>query len=213
VNLGTIQPDSALVWAALVLLLAVLAAALMAAPWRALLARLERQRALGMAIVLLPMLWSMSPGLPGGVQLQLLGMTTVTLVFGWQLAIVSGVIAGLVMLVVGTWVAAAVPVNLVLTVVVPVAVTVLILAAANRLRRTNLFVYLLGVGFGGSILALMASLLVGSWVTDPGLDHAVVLLLAFPEGFLNGALVSALTVFYPELVRTYDDVRYLGKPR
>ena len=43
--------------------------------------------------------------------------------------------------------------------------------------------------------------------------HPLVLLLTFPEGFLNGAVISALTVFYPDIVKTYDDVRYLGKPR
>ena len=45
------------------------------------------------------------------------------------------------------------------------------------------------------------------------LDHAVVLLVTFPEGFLNGTLISAFAVFYPDMVKTYDDVRYLGKPR
>lgn len=60
----------------------------------------------------------------------------------------------------------------------------------------------------------MASLWAGTvLLLDPDLDHALVMLLTFPEGFLNGALISALTVFYPDIVRTYDDVRYLGKPR
>jgi uncharacterized membrane protein len=178
-----------------------------------LLAHRERQSALGLAIVTLPMLWSMSPGLPGGVGFQLLGMTTVYLIFGWQLALVAGSIAGLVLLTVGTWQAVALPVNLALVVLVPVAVTMAVLASANRLRRTNLFVYMLGVGFLGSMLALMASLWAGTMLLDPSLDHALVMLLTFPEGFLNGALISALTVFYPDIVRTYDDVRYLGKPQ
>jgi uncharacterized membrane protein len=212
-NLGELTPDPALYWFSLALYLLVLVIAVLTAPWRPLLARRERQNALGLAIVTLPMLWSMSPGLPGGVGFQLLGMTTVTLIFGWQLAVVIGTITGLILLVVGTWQFIALPVNLALVVLVPVAVTMAVLAAANLLRRTNLFIYMLGVGFFGSMLALLASLWVGVLLLNPDLDHPLVLLLTFPEGFLNGALISALTVFYPEIVRTYDDVRYLGRPR
>ena len=212
-NLGELTPDPALYWFSLALYLLVLVIAVLTAPWRSLLARRERQNALGLAIITLPMLWSMSPGLPGGVGFQLLGMTTVTLIFGWQLAVVIGTITGLILLIVGTWQQAALPVNLALVVLIPVAVTMAVLAAANLLRRTNLFVYMLGVGFFGSMLALLASLWVGVLLLNPDLDHPLVLLLTFPEGFLNGALISALTVFYPEIVRTYDDVRYLGKPR
>lgn len=212
-NLGELTPDPVLYWFSLVLYLLVLVVAVLTAPWRQLLARRERQNALGLAIVTLPMLWSMSPGLPGGVGFQLLGMTTVTLIFGWQLAVVIGTITGLILLIVGTWQQAALPVNLALVVLIPVAVTMAVLAAANLLRRTNLFVYMLGVGFFGSMLAQLASLWVGVLLMNPELDHPLVLLLTFPEGFLNGALISALTVFYPEIVRTYDDVRYLGKPR
>lgn len=212
-NLGELTPEPELYWLCLLVFGVGLLAAVWSAPWRQLLAHDERQRALGLVIATLPMLWSMSPGLPGDVGFQLLGMTTVTLIFGWQLALVAGSISGLVLLLVGNWPAGALPVNLALVVAVPIAVTMAVLACANLLRRTNLFVYMLGVGFFGSMLALMTSLWVGTLMLDPELDHALVLLLTFPEGFLNGTLISALTVFYPEIVRTYDDVRYLGKPR
>ena len=211
-NLGEMTPEPALIWFCLVLYLTALLLAIVMAPWRQILAHNERQRALGLVIATLPMLWSMSPGLPGSVGFQLLGMTTVTLVFGWQLALVAASIAGLVMWVVGSWPVEALPVNLLLVVLVPVVVTSAVLAGANLLRRTNLFVYMLGVGFLGSMLALLGSLWVGTLLLNPDLDHALVLLLTFPEGFLNGTLISALTVFYPDIVRTYDDVRYLGKP-
>ncbi len=211
-NLGQLTPEPATFWFCLALYLTSLLLAIASAPWRQLLTHRERQSALGLAIATLPMLWSMSPGLPGGVGFQLLGMTTVSLIFGWQLAIVTGSIAGLVLLIVGTWQPGALPVNLALVVLVPVSVTMAVLAGANLLRRTNLFVYMLGVGFFGSMLALLASLWVGTLLLEPDLDHALVLLLTFPEGFLNGTLISALTVFYPDIVRTYDDVRYLGKP-
>ena len=77
-NLGELLPAPLLWWASVAALGAALALAILSAPWRALLARRERQHALGLAIILLPMLWSMSPGLPAGVKLQLIGMTAVS---------------------------------------------------------------------------------------------------------------------------------------
>ena len=212
-NIGSLTPDAGLTRLVLFLLVPLLLLALVRAPWRQLMARNERMNALGVAIVTLPLLWSMSPELPGGEKLHLLGMTTVTLLFGWQLALLVGVVASGVMWVVGNWELMALPLNLLLIVVVPVTVSAAVLEAANRLRRTNLFVYMLGVAFAGSMLAFGASLWVASLLLGTELDHALVMLITFPEGFINGAVVSALTVFAPQLVRTYDDERYLGKRR
>ena len=36
-----------------------------------------------------------------------------------------------------------------------------------------------------------------------------IVLLMFPEGFINGMLVTAFTVFYPDVVKTFDDAYYL----
>ncbi len=211
-NLGVISPDPAMMRMALLLLVPLLLVALVRAPWRDMSARQERMTAFGVSVVVLPLLWSMSPELQGGMKLHLLGMTAVTLVFGWELALFAGCLAGLVMAVVGTWPLPALPFNLLLTVAVPVLVSAGVLAWANRLKRTNLFVYMLGVGFFGSMMAMGASLFIGNWLLDARLDHPLVMLLTFPEGFINGTVISALAVFYPELVRTYDDVKYLGKP-
>ena len=212
-NLGLTPPDPELTRMLLWLLAPLLLVALATTPWRALVARQERMTALGVSIATLPLLWSMSPPLPGGVHLHLLGMTTVTLIFGWQLALIAGLLAGGVLVFVGNWALPTLPVNYLFTVAVPALVSAAILAAANRLQRTNLFVYMLGVGFFGSMAAMGATLALGNRLLDLGLDHPLVMLLTFPEGFVNGAIISALTVFYPDLVRTYDDERYLGKPR
>lgn len=212
-NLGAIAPSPELARMALFLVIPLLLVALWRAPWRALMAEQERMSSLGAAIAVLPLLWSMSPELAGGEKLHMLGMTTVTLMFGWQLAVFAGVAAGLILLLVGSWGLEGLAFNLLLTVVVPVLVSTAVLLAANRLRRTNLFVYMLGVGFFGSMIALGASLWLGSVLLGTDLDHALVLLILFPEGFINGAVVSALAVFAPQLLRTYDDVRYLGRGR
>ena len=37
----------------------------------------------------------------------------------------------------------------------------------------------------------------------------LITLIAFPEGFINGMLVTTLTVFYPQTMRTFDESYYL----
>ena len=36
-------------------------------------------------------------------------------------------------------------------------------------------------------------------------------LLLFPEGFINGMLLTAVCVFYPDAVKTFDDRSYIDE--
>jgi uncharacterized membrane protein len=40
----------------------------------------------------------------------------------------------------------------------------------------------------------------------------LIFLVMFSEGFINGMCVSALAVFYPDWVKTFDDRFYLDGP-
>jgi len=195
-----------------VLVASLLGVALLRAPWRALLSRSERQHAFFACLFILPLLWAGTMEVTSGVRLHLMGMTAVLLVFGWELAVVIGALAGAVLVIFGAWHWSHLPVNLSLVVAVPVAITQGLLVVADRLPRSNLFVYLLGVGFLGGALSMTASLVMGARLLAWDLDHAMALLLAFPEGFIDGTVITALTVFYPTIMRTYDDERYLGRP-
>lgn len=206
-NLQLNLPLPLLAAAALVLL-----AAVWRAPWSALLRRSERQHAFFLTLLLLPILWAGSMEVTRGTSVHLLGLTPIVLIFGWELALVLGALAALVLGLVGHWPWSTLPQQGVLSVMLPTAVTVILLAAADRLPRTNLFVYLLGVGFLGGALSMTAFLFGAAWLQGWEADHALVLLLAFPEGFIAGTIVTALTVFYPRIMRTYDDERYLGEP-
>jgi len=195
-----------------VLLLAPLLLALLLAPWRALLEVSARQHAFLLCLLVLPVLWLGTIEVGGDARVHLLGMTPVLLIFGWELALVLGYLATAALLFSGQWSVPLATQETALTVLIPLLVSQGVLLAAGRLERTNLFVYLLGVGFLGSTLAMVASLLIGSAWLGWELDHALALLLAFPEGFIGGAIVTALTIFYPSIMRTYDDVKYLGEP-
>jgi uncharacterized membrane protein len=204
------EAPAAWAWIVPVLSSLPLLVALWRAPWRSLVARSERQHAFYLSLLLLPLLWVGSLEVSRGVDVHLLGITPLVLIFGWQLAVVLGALAALILAILGIWPWASLPTQFVLAVLVPVAVTQGMLMAADRLPRTNLFVYLLGVGFLGGALSMTAYLLLDAGWNDWSADHALVLLLAFPEGFLAGTIVTALTVFYPQIMRTYDDDRYLG---
>lgn len=184
--------------------------ALFRAPWRQLLAQSSRQHMFLVSVLTLMLLWLGGIQVSQGVIVHLLGLTALVLIFGWELALIAGYLASLLLVLLGFWPWAVLPMEILLSVLVPVTVTQSILSLADRLPRTNLFVYLLGVGFLGGVFSMLASLLLGSRLLGWELDHPLALLLSFPEGFISGAVVTALTVFYPSIMRTYDDVRYLG---
>lgn len=181
------------------------------APWRALLRESARQHMFMACIVLLALLWMGGIQVQGEARVHLLGLTPVLLIFGWELALLVGYLAAVLLAVLGFWPWSSLASEILLSVIVPAAVTQLLLWLADLLPRTNLFVYLLGVGFLGGMFSMLAALLLGSWWLVWDLDHALALLLAFPEGFISGAIVTALAVFFPSIMRTYDDVRYLGE--
>ena len=56
-------------------------------------------------------------------------------------------------------------------------------------------------------------------VTGDGnlLDNArqgwpLIFLIMFSEGFINGMCIAALAVFYPDVLKTFDDRFYFGDP-
>jgi uncharacterized membrane protein len=88
------------------------------------------------------------------------------------------------------------------------------------MRSNNLFLYLLGVGFGGGILAMLVTIVAAlallllcgqqAWAGEALENWPLIVLILFPEGFINGMIVTTLTVFYPQLVKTFDERHYLG---
>ena len=161
-------------------------------------------------------------------------MTVVMMVFGWSLALLIGV-AALVMLevyqialrsltvdwdvAVNQFNLSTLPVDFCLSVVIPVSWAWLAVWLINRWRFKNPFTYFLGVGFFGAMISCLwvglgALLLFSLTGSDIALASArehffVFLLMTFPEGFINGALATVLTVLWPDIVKTYRDDWFL----
>lgn len=208
---------SAVLW---IVLLATCGLAVRYADWRALRQAPTRYHLLFGGILFCLLLWLMSVRVIEGLWFHFLGATTLTLILGWRFAIIAGSVAALIYtMLIGESLAAVAPAWL-LTIAIPVTVSRWLVHILHRLKSHNLFIYMLGAGFGGGMLSVLASAIVAlallwlmgqhSWVAEFLANWPLITLVLFPEGFINGMIVTALTVFYPSLVKTFDDDYYLS---
>jgi uncharacterized membrane protein len=177
---------------------------------------------LGSGIFLL-ILWNLGAGLMNhGFEIHLFGITAVVMLIGESPAILAAAFALAINTVIDTdqtWSAYAG--NFVLGSLLPVVFSAAALGTVRRIPQRNLFIYLLGGGFFGAIaVRLLSTLTIYALFLGFGSTTSVLvieshlpwlLLITFPEGFINGLLVSTITVYYPSWVRSFDAHRYLGK--
>lgn len=206
-------------WAAHPLLLVILLYALYSAPWYELKSK-ERQNVYGAALVFLLLLWSMRAGITPGLSFHLLGATLLTLMVGWQLALLG---LGLVMLGLGLNGGidfASFSLNMLLMAVLPVALSQAVLSLSVRYLPHHFFVYVMVDAYFCSALAVAMTLgstlllLVGlgpySYQQLAQEFLPFVPFMLFAEGFFTGMSVAALVLMKPEWVVTFDDRRYLA---
>lgn len=189
------------------------------APWAALSTVSLRQHAWFGAIVALSLFWVLQVNVRDVLAFHPLALTVFTLVFGWELASLGGAVALLANAAIMGRLGLATPVELLLMVLVPVLASVGFIRLLECVKPRNIFVFMLGGGFFGGMVALLFSLLAHFVLfylfnAEAQLDMLsqyayLILLMLFPEGFINGALISVLVVFQPELVRAFDDRAYL----
>lgn len=226
-------PGATLFWTGSAITVVALLAALYFSPWKLLLADSQRQHALFASVLCLAVIWLLQVSVWSAIAIHPLMMIVTTMVFGWSFAQLIGAGALVVLEVYQIPLRAATlewdmalaqfdlrtfPVDFVLSVWVPASWAWLMIWVVNHWKFKNPFTYFWGVGFFG---AMLSSSLVGacSWllfyVTNSEIQLEAVsehfwifILLTFPEGFLNGILATVMTVFYPELVKTYRDDWY-----
>jgi uncharacterized membrane protein len=199
------------------LYLPLLLVALLRAPWWRLREGEGQHLLLGAAVTAL-LLWSIRAGVSPGLNFHLLGASLLTLMLGWEFALIVLSLALLGITLYGRAAWEAYSLNALVTVAIPVLVSYRIFLAVDR-RFPNYFAYVLICGFFGSGIALAAggvgSVLVlwasGAYTLHYLLDNYVPYfpLLMFPEGFLNGGLAAILVGFKPHWVRTFRDERYI----
>lgn len=213
--------NTALSAASISILVLALSLAAMRAPWRELASVPLRQHAWLGSIVALSLFWVLQINVRDVLVFHPLLITTLTLVFGWGLACWAGVTAVLINAFLLNRTGFNIPVEMLLNVIVPATASALFISLLERLSVRNVFVFMLGGGFAGGMFASLASVGASAllfWLSGSTAEYemlteylTVYLLMLFPEGFINGALVTVLTIFYPDMVRRYDDHAYLDQ--
>jgi len=190
-------------------------------PWGKLKANLGLQHLCFGACIALIIIWSISADLSEGISIHFLGMTALCLILGWDLAIVCASVAlTLIALANGDgWVNFAA--NGVLTILLPVAIAHSVMLWVTHKMPKNFFIYLFCCGFfcaGISAVAIGFAVSLTLWLHDvyPWIKIqqdivTIIILTAFPEGLLNGMLLSAVMVFFPDWIRSFDARAYIDE--
>ena len=169
-------------------------------------------------LVLLPWLWALPALHAMPLQLQWSGACLVVLMLGWPLAIpvllATGALAWLISpmgweqaLATAVWQG-----------VVPATLAMLLGALVRRLTGENLFVYILGRAFLGTVLCVFASGVLAQFSTSPLPDVDAQLslvarwLMAWGDAMVTGMLCAVFVAFKPEWLATWSDKLYLRKP-
>ncbi|MBM7061506.1 energy-coupling factor ABC transporter permease [Pseudomonas sp. UL073] len=192
------------------------------APWLELFSDRRRQHLLFGTMLALFVLWLVRRDFMSGLSYHFIGMTAVTLLLDWPLAVLAGAVAQYGLLLLGRQDLAALGLNGVLLVLLPVLIAEVCALQVERRQPRNLFVYIFGCGFFPAALTALCCLLLalgvlwldGRFPMPPWLDEfaGYLWLIMFPEAFINGMLISALVVFQPEWLETFNRTRYLQAP-
>ncbi len=200
---------------------AVLTAALLTAPWKSWLGDRERQWVWLGSLGLLLAVWSMRAGFTPGLSLRFLLMTALTLMHGWQLAVIGAALVLLVMTLTGQADWASYGANLLCVGIVPALFTAWFHEQVHDRLPHNYFVYFFVTVFLGAalaynlagltrlgILALSGSLPPGHVMPE---YFAVLPFMSFGEGVANGMIMAMAVVYRPQWVMSFDDRIYLRK--
>jgi len=200
---------------------AVLGLAALSAPWRVWLEDRERQWVWLGSLGVLVAIWAMKAGITPGLSVRFLLVSSLTLMHGWQLAVIGGAMSLAVMCVVGLAAWPAFGADLLCMVIVPAIVTTQIHQLVHARLPHNYFIYFFVTVFVGSALAFnlaglaRVALLAWSGTLDEahvGTEYFALLpMMSFGEAFLNGVVMAMTVVYRPKWVMSFDDRLYLRK--
>lgn len=200
------------------LFLLALGLAVRMAPWWKLRNSEQLHVFLGSVVALL-LLWHLRVGVQPGLSFHLLGVTSVTLMFGWSFAILAAGLALVGVTLNGGHDWGGFAINAISTGVLPVTLTQVLLVLIRWYLPKYFFVYVLVNGFlTAGLVALVSGygvtgLLVASGAYSFAVLRETVLpffpLMFLPEAILNGWVLTVLVLYRPEWVYSFSDEQYL----
>ncbi len=205
-------------WFANILFGLTLLVALRLAPWRKFLDQEQVHVFLGATVALL-LLWHVDTQVRPGLSFHLLGVTAITLMFGWSLAVLAVALTlfGVTLNGGGDWQGFAL--NALVSGVVPITLTQLMLILIRWYLPKQFFVYVLVNGFlTAGLVGAVSGYIATSLLVMSGASSFVELeetvlpffpLMFLPEAMLNGWLLAVLVAFKPQWVYSFSDEQYL----
>jgi uncharacterized membrane protein len=196
-----------------------LAYAICGAPWIAWLSDHERQRVWFAGMALLLVIWAMKAGITPGLSVRFLLVTALTLMHGWQLAVVASAIVLAVLSYAGLAEWSNFGANLLCTAVVPALFVAWLHERVHDRLPRNYFVYFFVTTFLGAALAfnlagLTRFVLVAASgsleMARVGAEYFAILpFMSFGEAVVNGMIIGMAVVYRPRWVMSFDDRVYL----
>ena len=170
------------------------------------------------AAVILGFVWQLRAGISPGLAIHIFGITVITLMLGWALAVLAGLLALVITVITGREPLLMFAANGLITVMVPALLSHGIMLWERRRNFRNFFAYIFFCGFFGAGLSVAAAGMVmclmlwssGTYSFDELVHEYLRYLPLFmiPEGFINGTFVTGLMVFHPDRLSTLDQSRY-----
>lgn len=208
-----------ILWAAWVLYGCVALVAVRFSPW----GRLRDSEALHVflgACVALMVLWIIRVDVMSDFHLHLLGVTTVTLMFGWPLAVVAVSLVSLGVLLNGAGGVETFALNVLLTGGIPIVLTSVLLSVTRRRLPHNFFVYVYVNAFLAAGLSILCAVLAGALIIVAGEARSFgwfayqylpyLPMMFFSEAVLNGMVMTMLVALRPGWVYSFDDKLYIN---
>lgn len=191
---------------------------LMSGDWRQLADPQRLNLFLGATVVVLA-LWQIRTGVKPGLSFHLYGMAALTLMFGFWRATFAGVLILVVDAIFGRGSWAAIGVDALVMAALPALVSWYVFRLLERVLPNHFFIYVLGNGFFGAALSVVAiglattalMALAGAYPFDYLLSHYTpyALLISWGEAFTTGMMITVMVVYRPDWVESFDDARYI----
>ena len=166
----------------------------------------------------LMVLWFMKAGIRAGMEYHFLGATLLTLMFGWQLAILGVLIEVVVLVLMDHIQWQVLAVNVILMGVIPVAITSFILSLVERIKNNHFIIYFFVGAFANAAITVAITVYIASLFMVAGgaytYDYITyeytpyIFLMIYPEAFLTGLVIIIMIVNFPQWVRSFDDDKY-----
>lgn len=203
-----------------VVFILVLLWALKTAPWYKVRGDKAAQHVLLGFSVIVFFIWQFGASLENGITFHFLLMTLMVLMFGPQFAIV-----GMLLALIGVTFQAdlgwlSLGINAVLMGIVPIMMTWWLYRLGAKFLEANFFVYIFYNGFFSAAVGVVVSLGLSAFIlalnevyTPQILEQSFIIyipLMATPEGFVNGMLLTALVMLKPNWVATFHDKTYIN---